>query len=91
MTRIEELTLKLADESLGEDDARELERLLAQNQRARQVHIAILELEVRLRSKRDNLHLTANIMRRLRQGMAESIARDVMSTIRAQPARESAR
>src|SRR5579859_7250395 len=88
MTRIEELSLKLADESLSEVDALELEGLLAKNRRAREIHIKILDLEARLRAKRNNPDLAVRIMARLRHRIAESIARDVMAKIRTQPTPE---
>ena len=84
MTRLEQLTLELADDVLGPEGARELETLLQSNPAERQAHISILGLEARLRATRKNLDLPASVMERLRQELGESITQRVMSEIRTQ-------
>ena len=85
MTRVEELTNELADDTLSDEQARELQGLLAQSEQAREVHIRMLQIEAGLRARRQNLDLAPAIMAWLRARMAESITQGVMSEIRAQP------
>jgi hypothetical protein len=85
MTRLEELTLDLADDALSREAALELQRLLAHEGSARQTHIRLLQVEAGLRATRQNLDLAPSIMGRLRARMADGIARNVMTEIRANP------
>lgn len=88
MTRLEELTLELADETLTTEGALELATLLAGSESARHKHIQLLDLEAGLRATRADLDLAASIMTQLRNSLAESIARGVMSEIKRQPSPE---
>jgi len=85
MTRLEQLTLDLADDVLSDSEGRELQELLKESEPAGQVHIRILQIEAGLRASRRNLELASPIMARLRTQLADSIARDVMKEIKALP------
>ncbi|MGH7867470.1 MAG: hypothetical protein ACREP9_07510, partial [Candidatus Dormibacteraceae bacterium] len=80
--------MELADETLTTEGALEIETLLAGKETARHTHIQILELEACLRATRADLDLAASIMTQLRNSLAESIARGVMSEIKRQPSPE---
>jgi hypothetical protein len=85
MTRLEELTLGLADEALAAEEAHELQSLLATAGPARDEHIRILEIEAGLRTTRQNLDLVQPIMAHLRAQMASSVTEGVMAKIKQHP------
>ena len=55
MTRLDELTLELADSQLSESEAAELAPLLGQDARLAEAHVRLLELEASLRGRRTNV------------------------------------
>jgi hypothetical protein len=71
MTRLEQLTMELADDLLTDAEARELENLVAGDNAARQAHIRILEIEAGLRGGRQDPELAGRIMARLRRETAD--------------------
>jgi hypothetical protein len=85
MTRLEELTIKLADDELPDDEWRELERLLATEPKAAATHRRLLEVEAALRGLRETLDLALPTVARLRSGLAASVQRDVMQRLRTGP------
>lgn len=86
MTRLEELTMNLADDRLTDREARELQVLLAQSEGGHEEHIQILQIEAGLRASGRSLDLADSIMARLRRELGDSVAEGVMSEIRAKPA-----
>jgi FecR protein len=91
MTRIEELTLNLADDFLTEAEERELSILLADSEDARQTHFRILQIEAGLRTQREPTELSQIVIERLRSERSESVARGVMAQIKTQPFQERSR
>lgn len=87
MTRIEELTLKLADGLIAEPEIEELDRLVAADPEAARVHLGILDVEASLRGGRQDLDVTRETLERLQRLQAERIERGVMEQIRSQAAR----
>ena len=85
MTRLEELTLNLADDALTDAEARELRALLAQSEQARCTHIRLLHVEAALRAGGQGPDLAAAVMARLRRQTADSVVHEVMSQIRKAP------
>ncbi len=85
MTRLEELTLKLADDALTGAELRELEALLATEPGAAATHIRLLELEAALRSQRETLDLAEPTLTRLRLELGGSIERRVMQRLETEP------
>ncbi len=81
MTRIEELTLKLADDALTQVEWEELDRLLVQDTNAQRTHVSLLKLEAMLRGTRRNLDVTDATMRRVNLALAQRIETNVMTEI----------
>lgn len=63
--RVEALTLKLLDDTLTEQEAAELEALLAASDEATRIHLSLLEQEGALRGMRAHVDLVARIMARI--------------------------
>jgi ferric-dicitrate binding protein FerR (iron transport regulator) len=85
MTRLEELTLNLADDVLSDAEESELRGLLAENEQARQTHVRILQIEAGLRAQKQPAELSQHVMAELRRERADSMARGVMAQIKTQP------
>ncbi len=85
MTRLEELTLKLADDSLSDEKAAELVTLLAESDDARQTHFQLIHIEAGLRAIRTIPDLAPAILTQLHRDQEESIATGVMRQIRELP------
>jgi ferric-dicitrate binding protein FerR (iron transport regulator) len=85
MTRLEELTLGLADEALTKADLRELESLLATEPEAATAHIQLLEVEAALRGRRTTLDLVGPTLARLRSELGVSVERAVMRQLETEP------
>jgi len=85
MTRLEELTLKLADEMLTDAESRELESLLAAEPEAAAVQRQLLEIEAALRGQRETLDLAGPTLARLRSLLAQSVERRVMQQLEVEP------
>lgn len=66
MSRIEELTFRWLDGDLAEQEAEELERLLAEDPGARSEHAACCDLEAALRSRAEDFDVSAQTMARIR-------------------------
>src|SRR5437773_3470384 len=82
MTRLDELTLKLADSELSESGASELALLLGQDARLLKDHVRLLELEASLRGQRTNMQLAEATMAQLRSHLAGTLTDRVMSEIK---------
>jgi hypothetical protein len=85
MTRLEELTLNLADDVLTDAEESELQGLLGENEPARQTHVRILQIEAGLRAQRQYEELPQDVMAELRREWSDSMARGVMTQIKTQP------
>jgi ferric-dicitrate binding protein FerR (iron transport regulator) len=85
MTRLEELTLNLADDVLSDAEESELQGLLGESEQARQIHIRILQIEAGLRAQKQPAELSQHVMAELRRERADSMARGVMTQIKTQP------
>ena len=85
MTRLEELTLKLADDDLNDAEARELEALRAAGPEAASAHTRLLEIEAALRGQRETLDLAGPTLAQLRSQLAVSVERGVMQRLEAEP------
>ncbi|MBI3851370.1 MAG: FecR domain-containing protein [Verrucomicrobia bacterium] len=85
MTRLEELTIKLADDVLTDVEASELEVLLATQSEAAAPHTRLLEIEVALRGQRETLDLAGPTLTRLRSELGASVERGVMQQLETAP------
>lgn len=74
MTRIEELTLKLLEGMISEEEISELEWSVASDKAAAQKHLALLELESSLRGLRTNLDVVGRVMGGLMNAATEAEA-----------------
>jgi hypothetical protein len=81
MTRVEELTFNLADGSLSDQEAAELEELLATDPAAAEAHLHLLGLEAALMAKRELPDLQARTIVRLREELAASVVQGVMQKV----------
>jgi hypothetical protein len=72
MTRIEELTLKLLEGMISEEEINELEWTVASDKAAAQKHLALLELESSLRGLRTNVDVVGRVMGGVMDGPAEA-------------------
>ncbi len=89
MNRVDELTLKLADEDLSEAEARELEQLLG-NPAARAAHLALLDVVVRLRGARPAPELRDRTISLIQEKITGEIKKQVLGEIRRRgPARRA--
>jgi hypothetical protein len=84
MTRLEELTLKLADDALNDGEACELEVLLEVDPEAAAAHRRLLAIEAALRGQRETLNLAAVTVTLLRSRLAVSVERGVMQQLGAE-------
>jgi hypothetical protein len=82
MTRVEELTLRLADGELSDREFEELERLVLRDPAAARTHLALLDLEAELRTQTEEPGLSHQTMQRLRATLHLKTA--VMDQIRNQ-------
>jgi hypothetical protein len=83
-TRVEELTLRLADGDLTGDEERELDALLASDAAARETHHRLLRLEAELRAAH-RPSLLAPVMNAVRTARRSGVVRTVMEEVRARP------
>lgn len=67
MNRVEELTLKLIDRQISENELAELDRLLADDPQAGPVHVSLLDLEAALLSRQDGFDIAPQTMARIRE------------------------
>lgn len=81
MTRLEELTLKLADLGLTAGEEAELKQLLAADTAASREYFALLDLEAVLRGCRTDLDLGSGIVRQIESERLKRIQRGVLSDI----------
>jgi len=65
MTRIEELTLKMLEGMISEEEMNELDWTVASDPAAARKHIALLELEATLRGMRTNVDVVGRVMGQL--------------------------
>jgi len=66
MSRIEELTFKWLDDELADEEAAELEKLLASDPEARAEHASCCDVEASLRSRAEDFDVSARTMARIR-------------------------
>ena len=85
MTRLEDLTLKLADDSLSEAESRELELMLQSEPAAAAAHTRLLEIEAALRGQRETLDLAGPTPALLRAELGLSVERGVMQRLATDP------
>ncbi len=89
MSRIDELTLKLAEDGLGDDEAAELERLLL-DPAARAAHLAMLDLVARLRGGHPAPGLRERTVQAIQEKITGEIKKQVLGEIRRRaPARRA--
>ncbi len=74
MIRVEELTTKLIDGELADDERQELGRLIEADAEARQVHVTLLRTETLLRARRP-VDVSAAVMEKVRAQAAPKAAR----------------
>jgi WD40 repeat protein len=86
MTRTAELTTKLLDGALSDDECAELEALVTSDPTAAAEHLALLELEAELRGLRTDLDLADSTLARIRDAQAERTADAVLTEIASRPA-----
>jgi hypothetical protein len=89
MERFEDITLGLLDDAASAAEIKELDVIVSSDKRAREAHIALVELEAVLRGGREGLDLTRAILARVRRDIGERVEKGVMRKIRGEqrPAR----
>jgi hypothetical protein len=80
MTRLEELTLRLADDDLSPDEQAELDRLIEADAGARQIHVELLEVEFSLRGRKD-ADVADAVLRRLEGAPGPRLVRGIMERV----------
>ncbi len=88
MTRLEELTLNLADDAITDAECQELQMLLAGDSQAKLTHIRTLQIEAGLRLQRQGFDVVEPVMKSLRNAVADSVTRNVMTQIKTRPTPE---
>ena len=92
MNRVDELTLKLIDGVLTEDERRELERLVADTPEAARSHAALLDLVATLRGEARPPDVTARTLGQIQERITNRIEVGVLHQIRGRaPLRPSSR
>jgi hypothetical protein len=86
MTRIEELTLKLLDDSISDEEVDELEALVERDGPGVEDHFLLLEIEAALRGRSRCPDLRQPVVERLRAEMAVRTQQAVLRTIAKLPA-----
>ncbi|MBM3978726.1 MAG: hypothetical protein FJ304_00300 [Planctomycetes bacterium] len=86
MNRTVELTAKLLDGALSDDECAELEALVAADPTAEAEYLALLDLEAELRATRTGLDFTVVTLARIRAAQAELTASAVLDRIERAPA-----
>jgi DNA-binding beta-propeller fold protein YncE len=86
MTRTAELTAKLLDAALSDQESAELEGLIASDPAAADEHLALLELEAELRGLLTDLDLADRTLARVREAQAARTADAVLTEIAQRPA-----
>src|SRR5262245_9555814 len=81
MNRLEELTLKSADDCLTQAEAEELRTCLDSSVENQELYFGLLELEAALRGRRTNCDLTQATLERLQKQVTDAIAGRVMESI----------
>jgi len=82
MNRVEELTLKLADEAIDETELTELRQLVVADDDARRRHVQVLEIEAALRGGYAGVDVTDAVMGAIKQRVEERIEEGVMKSVR---------
>src|SRR5271156_2403206 len=85
MTRIEELTLRLLDQTISEAEVEELERLVERAEPGVNDHFLLLDIEALLRGQAPP-DLSAQVMDRLEAELTAHAPREVLRTIAGLPA-----
>lgn len=85
MNRIDELTARLIDSVLTDDEARELAALTSAEPTALSDHLALLNVEAALRGLRTNLDLGAAVVRSIETERAGRTAANVLAEIADRP------
>ncbi len=89
MKRIQELTLKLLDEDLSDEESAELEQLVSSNPEAARVHIALIEQEAALRGLRKGFDVTEATLERLKAAIGDRLEDGVLKRIHEERGRHS--
>lgn len=87
MNRVDELTLRLIDGELSNDEQAELEQLLSSNE-ARERHLALLAVESALRASGRVPDVAEKTLKQVQAENADDLERSVMRAISAMPAPE---
>ncbi|MBN1671556.1 MAG: FecR domain-containing protein [Kiritimatiellae bacterium] len=90
MNRVEELTLKLADRLLTDEESRELDGLVTADRAAARDCIALLSLDAELRGELRQIDVATRTMGALQLERTRSLQRSVMGEIRRGTARRAA-
>jgi len=86
MRRVEDLTLKLLDGPLTEEESGELLRLIESDGENAAVYLGLMEVEAGLRGTLEDLDLAGAAMESVRRALAERIEDGVMDTLRSEAA-----
>ncbi len=82
MNRTEELTLKLLDGEITDEEFKELDLLVASDQEAAECHATLLEQEALLRGDKKGIEITEATLSRIRETLVHRIEGKVLSEIR---------
>jgi hypothetical protein len=82
LRRVEDLTLRLLDEYINDDEREELNRLVSEGDEAARLHVHLIEQEAVLRGYNRDLDLTDATMEHLRRTQADRVSKSVMEEIR---------
>jgi hypothetical protein len=85
MTRIEELSARVADGIISEEERRELDALLADDPQARAVFLSTLETEAALRRRRRDVDVAARVMEGIERAREDRVVSGVMAFARRSP------
>lgn len=94
---VEDLTLRLLDDVITEEEREQLHRLVLEDDEAARLHVRLIEQEAALRGFNRTLDLADATMERLRRAQADRVSASVMDEIRkhrdrqAEPTPEPAR
>jgi hypothetical protein len=83
--RVEELTLALLDCEDSDATVEELERLIAADERAMEVHVSLVELEGLLRGEAEGTDLAETVVARIKRELDRRVERGVMARISGEP------
>ena len=82
LRKVEDLTLRLLDEYINDEEREELDRLVSEDDEAARLHVHLIEQEAVLRGLNRDLELTDTTMEHLRRAQADRVSKSVMDEIR---------